>query len=191
MGASLVDSRVVGRVAGLWRYPVKSLAPESLQEVGVSWHGVSGDRRWAFLDEGRMGSGFPWLTMRERPDLARYRPSFRVPDRPDRSPVVVSTPNGDVLEITDPALAAELGGGVRAVKQDRGAFDALPLSLITTQTVAGLGELIGGELAVERFRPNVLVEAHGDAERDRRCDTGKLGGRHVFAWRRRATPVVA
>jgi uncharacterized protein len=163
VGGSLGGGRVVGRVAGLWRYPVKSMAPESLQQVGVSWHGMAGDRRWAFLDEGRIGSGLPWLTMRERPDLAGYRPSLREPDRPDRSPVVVSTPNGDLLEITDPALAAELGGGLRAVKQDRGTFDAMPLSLITTQTVAALGELVGGELDVVRFRPNVLVDTQGDA----------------------------
>jgi uncharacterized protein YcbX len=164
VGAPVVDGgRVVGRVVGLWRYLVKSMAPESLQQVDVSWHGLAGDRRWAFLDDRRVASGFPWRTLRERPGLARYRPSFRVPARPDRSPIVVATPSGDVLEITDPALAAELGGDVRAVKQDRGIFDTLPLSLITTQTIAALSELVGDELAVERFRPNVLVEGQGEA----------------------------
>ena len=158
MGASLV-----GWVAGLWRYPVKSMAPESLAQVGVSWHGVAGDRRWALLDDGRRGSGFPWVTQRERPELARYRPSFRVPDRPDKSPVEVTTPDGDVLAITDPALVAGLGADVRAVKQDRGIFDTMPLSLITTQTVTALGEIVGRPLEVERFRPNVLVVAERDA----------------------------
>lgn len=38
----------VGRIVGLWRYPVKSMAGEALPEVGVSWHGFAGDRRWAF-----------------------------------------------------------------------------------------------------------------------------------------------
>jgi MOSC domain-containing protein len=163
VSASFVDTgRVVGRVAGLWRYPVKSMAPESLPQVDVSWHGLAGDRRWAFVDERRLGTGFPWLTLRELPDLARYRPSFREPDRPDRSPVVVSTPSGDLLEVTDPALAGELRA-VHAIKQDRGIYDALPVSMITTQTLAALGELVGGELAVARFRPNLLVEADGDA----------------------------
>ena len=31
----------VGRVAGLWRYPVKSMAAEALEEVEVSWHGLA------------------------------------------------------------------------------------------------------------------------------------------------------
>ena len=162
MGAPVDGGRVVGRVAGLWRYPVKSMAPERLEHVGVSWHGLAGDRRWAFLDERRVGSGFPWLTLRQRPDLARYRPSLRTPDRPDRSPVVVATPGGDVLDVTDPALADELGGNVRAVKQDRGTFDTMPLSLITTPTVAALAALVGRDLGIERFRPNVLVETVDD-----------------------------
>jgi hypothetical protein len=59
--------RVVGRVVGLWRYPVKSMAAETLAEVDVSWHGLVGDRRWAFVREGAERSGFPWLTLRERP----------------------------------------------------------------------------------------------------------------------------
>jgi uncharacterized protein YcbX len=62
-------------------------------------------------------------------------------------------------DVADPALAAELGHGARAIKQDRGIFDTFPLSLLTTQTLASLGSLVGAPLAVERFRPNLLVEA--------------------------------
>ena len=49
--------------------------------------------------------------------------------------------------MADPALAAELGPGVRVIKQDRGVFDTMPLSLLTTQTLAGLGRLVGTGLA--------------------------------------------
>jgi uncharacterized protein len=63
--------------------------------------------------------------------------------------------------VADPALAAELGQGVRVIKQDRGVFDTMPLSLLTTQTLAGLGRLVGTDLAAVRFRPNLLVEACG------------------------------
>jgi hypothetical protein len=38
----------------------------------------------------------------------------------------------------------------------------MPLSVITTQTVAGVGALTGSELDVLRFRPNVLIEAAGE-----------------------------
>ena len=152
---------VVGRIAALWRYPVKSMAPEELASVEVSWHGLAGDRRWAFIRAGSVRSGFPWLTIRERADLVHYRPHLADPDRPDSSPTLVRTPSGGELDVADPALAAELGPGVRVMKQDRGTFDVMPLSLLTTQSVAGLGRLVGTDLAPARFRPNLLVDASG------------------------------
>lgn len=155
--------RQVGRVAALWRYPVKSMAAESLEQVEVSWHGLVGDRRWAFIRDGLVRSDFPWLTIRERPELRHYRPSFLEPGRPDDSPTMVRTPAGDEHDVTDPALAAELGDSVRVIKQRRGVFDTMPLALITTQTIAGLGAVVDRELDVQRFRPNLLVEAAGDA----------------------------
>lgn len=157
------SGRVVGRVVALWRYPVKSMAAEPLREVDVSWHGLAGDRRFAFVRDGMARSGFPWLTIRERSNMGHYRPSFAEPERPDASAVVVRTPAGADLELIDPALAAELADGARLIKNDRGVFDAMPLALITTRTVAGLGALVGADLDVRRFRPNVLVEATGDA----------------------------
>ena len=157
------NRRQVGRVLGLWRYPVKSMAAEELTEAEVSWHGIAGDRRWAFIRDGVVHSGFPWLTLRERGDLNHYRPALVDPARPDRSATMVRTPSGDTYDVGDPALSAELGPGVRVIKQDRGVFDAMPLSLITRQTIARLGELVGVSLEIERFRPNLLVEAADEA----------------------------
>lgn len=155
------DHHPVGRVAGLWRYPVKSMGPEGLREVQVSWHGLAGDRRWAFIRGGAVRSGVPWLTISRRPDMVRYRPWFEEPDRPDASRTLVRTPSGAEFDVVDPALAAELGDGARVIKQDRGVFDAMPLSMITMQTVAGLGALVDTELDVLRFRPNLVIEAAG------------------------------
>lgn len=157
------NRRQVGRVLGLWRYPVKSMCAEELAEAEVSWHGLAGDRRWAFIRNDVVHSGFPWLTLRERGDLNHYRPSLIEPARPDRSPTVVRTPSGAAFDLRDPALGTELGFGVHVIKQDRGIFDTMPLSLITTQTIACLGELVGVELDVQRFRPNILVEAADEA----------------------------
>jgi uncharacterized protein YcbX len=134
------------------------MAAEALDEVKVSWHGLAGDRRWAFVRDGLERSGFPWFTIRERSDMWQYRPSFLDPGNPDRSPTLVRTPEGRELDVVDPALAAELGTGVRVIKQNRGVFDASPLSLMTTQTVSALGSLVGEELDPRRFRPNLLVE---------------------------------
>ncbi len=152
---------VVGRVAGVWRYPVKSMAAEQLDEVEVSWQGLAGDRRWAFIRDGQVRSGFPWLTIRERPEMARYHPRFAEPDRPDASVTLVRTPSGGELDVASPALAAELGAGVRVIKQSRGVFDTMPLSLLSTQTLACLGRLVGTDLVAGRFRPNLLVDAPG------------------------------
>src|ERR1043166_9483815 len=66
------EARPVGRVAALWRYPVKSMAPEALERADVGWHGIAGDRRWGFPRGDPDHDGFPWLTIRERPALARY-----------------------------------------------------------------------------------------------------------------------
>lgn len=156
-----VRGREVGRVVAMWRYPVKSMAAEVLDVADASWHGVAGDRRWGFIRDGMVRSGFPWLTIRERPDLWQYRPGFADPGRPDASPTLVRTPSGQVFDVADPALAAELGHGVRVIKQDRGVFDTFPLALITTQTVASLGVRVGRALDVARFRPNLVVDAPG------------------------------
>lgn len=157
------NGRNVGRVVGLWRYPVKSMGAEALAEVDVSWHGLVGDRRWAFIRTHVPHSGFPWLTLRERGDMSHYHPSFVEPDRPDKSATVVQTPSGAVFDVADPALGVELSpGGVQVIRQDRGVFDTFPLSLITTQTIARLGETFGTRLEVQRFRPNILVEAADD-----------------------------
>lgn len=159
------SNRCVGRVVGLWRYPVKSMAGELLSETQVSWHGLAGDRRWAFVRGDAPNSGFPWFTLREKSDLSRYQPSFVDPSRPDKSRTTVTAPNGDQFDVSDPALVDVLdpsSSGVRAIKHDRGVFDTFPISLITTQTIAQLGNMVGQDLAVERFRPNILLDAAED-----------------------------
>jgi uncharacterized protein YcbX len=141
----------LGRITGIWRYPVKSMAAEALVRAEVSWHGIVHDRRWAFIRPGLERSNFPWLTIRENPGMRHYVPSGDT----------VRTPSGEDLDVTDPRLAAELGAGVRVIKQNRGVFDVAPLSLISTTTIAALGALVGRELEVQRFRPNLLVEPAG------------------------------
>lgn len=154
----------VGRVVGLWRYPVKSMGAEALLKAEVSWHGFAGDRRWAFIRNGVEQSGFPWLTLRNREDMSHYRPFFTNPDHPETSPTIVQTPSGDELDVTDPALGSALSPrGARVIRQSRGIFDTFPLSLITTQTIARLSALAGvDQLDVQRFRPNILVESSED-----------------------------
>jgi uncharacterized protein YcbX len=48
----------VGKVASLWRYPVKSMQGEELSESELSEHGLLGDRVYALIDvaEGKAAS---------------------------------------------------------------------------------------------------------------------------------------
>lgn len=152
---------LIGTIQQIWRYPVKSMAGERLDAADVDWHGVAGDRRWAFVRPGLERSGFPWLTIREHPRMREYVPVLADPAHPDRTGTVVRTPTGAELDVADPALAAELGEGVRVIRQNVGVFDSQPVSLLTTQSIASLSALTGRALDVQRFRPNVLVEATG------------------------------
>jgi uncharacterized protein YcbX len=157
--------RVIGKVAALFRYPVKSMGSEPLESVDVDWNGFAGDRRWAFIRGDLVRSGFPWLTIRENPTMWHYMPRFVEPSRPDDSVTMVRTPSGTDLDVVDPALAELLGHNSRVIKQSRGVFDTFPLSLLTSQSVAGLSASVGRELDKRRFRPNLFIESSdgGDA----------------------------
>lgn len=93
-----------------------------------------------------------------------YRPRFVEPERPELSPTMVRTPSGEELDVVDPSLAAQLGQGVRVIKQGRGIFDTMPLSLISTRTVDAISALTGSQLDALRFRPNIVVETLDDSE---------------------------
>jgi uncharacterized protein len=157
-------SHVIGRLAAIFRYPVKSMAAELVDSIDVGWNGLAGDRRWAFVRDGMTRSDFPWLTIRENPGMWRYRPRFADPDRPDSSPTIVAMPDGREIDVADPALAEEIGAGSRVIKQGRGIFDTMPLSVISTQTVAALSAIVGEELGLRRFRPNLVVDASGGSD---------------------------
>jgi uncharacterized protein YcbX len=89
--------------------------------------------------------------------MSSYVALLSEPDRPDRSPVLVRTPDAVRYDVTDPRLAAELGHGVRVMRLDRGAFDAMPVSLISDSTVSALCALAHVPRNQLRFRPNVVV----------------------------------
>ena len=159
-----MSNRVVGRIAAIYRYPVKSMALEALDSIDVGWNGLAADRRWAFVRDSMVRNGFPWMTIRERSDMWHYVPRLIEPEKPDTSETVVRTPAGDELDVTDPALAAELGEGVRVIRQSRGIFDTFPISLISARSVDAIAHLSGAPIDVCRFRPNFFVESVDDID---------------------------
>src|SRR5438132_10349153 len=115
---------IVGKVDSLWRYPVKSMRGEELDEAFAGFSGIYGDRLFAFKSSASP-KGFPYLTAREQRRLLQYRPHFRYPDkaaRPinlteaesmganpvsaDLSELIIAaeTPDATTLGIDNPAL---------------------------------------------------------------------------------------
>src|SRR5947207_8838375 len=76
---------VIGKVDSLWRYPVKSMRGEELDEAFAGFAGVYGDRLFAFTSTASP-KGFPYLTAREQEAMLRYRPRFRHPDKAAQPP---------------------------------------------------------------------------------------------------------
>src|SRR5919108_3727717 len=74
---------VIGKVDSLWRYPVKSMRSEELDEVFAGYSGIYGDRVFAFKSSAS-STGFPYFTAREQRRLLQYRPLFRHPDKAAR-----------------------------------------------------------------------------------------------------------
>src|ERR1700739_1863849 len=73
----------VGIVESLWRYPVKSMRGEELDELFAGYAGVYGDRLFAF-ESSASPKGFPFFTGREQRQMIRYWPRFRHPDKAAR-----------------------------------------------------------------------------------------------------------
>lgn len=150
----------IGHVEALLRYPVKSMAAETLEVANLGWHGLDGDRRLAFrrLDD---RSGFPWLTASKLPQLLLFGPLRRDSAAPGDLPTHVRTPDGEELPVFGEGLAAEVerrhGTPVQMMHLTHGIFDDASISVIASDTVAEIGRLAGHNPDARRFRPNVVV----------------------------------
>ncbi len=150
----------VAVVRALYRYPVKSMAGETLNEIELGWHGFVGDRRFGFVRTNEM-VGFPWLTASRVPELLLYKPRY-VNDDPAKGSVLVQTPDGLEIELSDARLAERIsqlyGSDVYPMRLDSGIFDQASLSLISQETIAAVSGEMSRNLEIARFRPNIVVE---------------------------------
>lgn len=151
-----------GTVAALRRYPVKSMHAEELRQAELHWTGVYGDRRYAFVRAANR-TGFPWLTGREVPTMVLHRARYADPADPKRSRVQVAAPDGREWDVFDPLLAAALsdaaGEEVHPMGLSRGAYDAMPVSVLTRATAEDVGTAHGAPVGHARFRANILIDA--------------------------------
>lgn len=152
----------IGEVITINRYPVKSMRGERLEEAELRWTGLIGDRQYAFVRESN-SSRFPWLTGREVADLVRHAPRFPDPANIPATPPAVTTPDGASFALDDPALRERLaraaGEGVRLMHLGKGCQDAMPVSVVATETLCRLESRFGAPLGLDRFRINIVIEA--------------------------------
>jgi uncharacterized protein YcbX len=152
----------VARVVAINRYPVKSMAGETVSDAHIGWHGIAGDRRFAFLLEDDT-SGLPWLSARETPGALGYASRYATEQDVDRGRAEVITPGGQTLTVRSRELLSEMqqlsGKSTRLVRLHRGCYDAMPLSLVSLSSVASVRTLVGKIVDQRRFRANVVVES--------------------------------
>jgi MOSC domain-containing protein len=179
---------IVGKVESLWRYPVKSMCGEELDEAFAGYPGIYGDRVFAFKSSASP-TGFPYFTAREQRRLLRYRPRFRYPDKAARPVnlteadsmgagplsadiselmIDIETPEGKTLGIDDPALMDMLRADVdqkhhlTLMRSHRPMTDCRPVSIFSLQSARQLAEEIGTPVNKRRFRANVYVDLTSD-----------------------------
>ena len=178
--------QITGNIESLWRYPVKSMRGEELQEAFAGFPGVYGDRLYAFRSS-MAPKGFPWLTGREQEAMLLYHPRYRNPERTlkpgnlaeaeaigsgltplydDLSDfsIDVEIPGGELVEIDDPRLQSMLNKGIRDGREltllrcHRAMTDCRPVSMISMQTVRQLSKELGIEVDKRRFRANLYLD---------------------------------
>jgi uncharacterized protein YcbX len=158
---------MIGTIAGLWRYPVKSMLGERRESLLLERRGVAGDRLYAVRDEaGKFGSGKTTRRFRLMDGLYRLRARY------DGETPLITFPDGSTLRGDDPAIHMRLSDilGI-AVELSREAdishFDAGPIHLVTTASLRAHGALLAQdeiqqETDARRFRPNIVVATDGD-----------------------------
>ena len=177
---------VIGTVESLWRYPVKSMRGEKVDELFAGYAGVYGDRLFAF-GSSAAPKGFPFFTGRDQRQMIRYRPRFRHPAKaarpvnlaeaaklsPNINPISanaadlmidVETPDGKTFAVDDPELIEHLRANtdpkhkLTLLRSDRAITDCRPLSIFAVQSAKKLGEETGVSVDKRRFRANIYLD---------------------------------
>lgn len=170
----------IGHLHELVRYPVKSMAGVPANVAFLGWHGVQGDRRYAFR---RLNdkSSFPWLTAGRLPELVLYKPLNLDENAEEPAPTHVRTPEGAELSLESAELqnsiAERFGSPVELMKLKHGIFDDASVSVIHLATISAIGREAGQEPDPRRFRANIVIAS--DAA-EPFLEDGWIGGRLAF-----------
>ncbi len=152
-------------VAEIWRYPVKSLGGERLEEAELLMDGIRGDRLVSVVVDGRV------VTARIRPRLLGLRGSTAA----DGTPLVDGVPWCDRAALDAVRAATSLPEVELVADGSVERFDVLPLMVATDGAVSEIG------LDARRFRPNLVIGGvDGLAERDWPGRMLKIGGGSAY-----------
>jgi uncharacterized protein YcbX len=169
----------IGRVVELVRYPVKSMAGIGSESAFLGWHGLNGDRRFAFRRVGD-NSGFPWLSASRLADLILYQPCRLDERNGEPLPTHVRTPAGVERELWSVKLQREVaerfGSEVELMQVRHGIFDDATISVISTVTISEVSRVSGVPVDSRRFRANIVIECDGEPFLEERW----MGGTLVF-----------
>ncbi|MGD1857177.1 MAG: MOSC domain-containing protein [Leptolyngbyaceae cyanobacterium] len=180
---------VVGKIDSIWRYPVKSMRGEELDEAFVAFAGLMGARLYGVVKSGG-NPGFPWHTAREQESLLLYQPRYKnqaatlkpehlaaaqgmapgintlYPETEQYS-VDVETPEGETYSLGDGSFLEHL----KTVSDDqtlsltftqRSQYDCRPLSLFSLQMSDVLTQELEMDVDKRRFRANLYVDWNKD-----------------------------
>ena len=154
---------MVGTVAEIWRYPVKSLAGEQLDSCTISPTGLEADRRWAFVD-GTANRAGKLFTATEDKQLMTYRARLQ------GGRVEVLTPEGEARQL-DGELVAAIAQATRrplTLRDIAGAnFDDSPVLIVNMASVAAFALEAGVAVDRRRFRANLYVDGFEPEEEAR------------------------
>jgi len=143
-----------GTVLSLHRWPVKSMGGEPAGALELFEHGVVGDRERALYWRGGRR-----LTARAAPRMLAWSATT---DGEHGAGPLVTAPDGTRWRWEDAgleaAIAEDLGKEVRLVRDPALMQDLEDSVLVTLEpTLRGLGDELGTQLDLRRFRPNVHV----------------------------------
>lgn len=91
-----MTSQIIGSISGLWRFPVKSMKGERLDEVELTSRGIAGDRAYALIDADT-GKVVSAKSVKLFPGILDCRAEFAEPPSlgSEPPPVRITVPNGD------------------------------------------------------------------------------------------------
>jgi len=178
-----MERQWIGELRGIARYPVKSMAGETLGAARIAAYGIYGDRSHALFEVGVEGWE-RYVTGREVPQLLTYCAAFTAEGSREAEafpPVTVTAPDGRIFSWDEQLLQriqplAKRPLSLLSCRPDDAelAVDAGGILIITDRTVQKLERLLGYPVDARRFRANLVIALHTE---DVREDAELLGHR--------------